>query len=132
MKNKIIKSEKKERTKKWVRNFRLAFRFMDTGSSENPENFKAVMQKVKDFGYDGVELAGLYGLKPEYVKQVLDEVGLDPDQRACSICRDDGKSGSDFEGLCSDRCEISGHALYGRGISTGESGGISEIPSPVK
>lgn len=43
-----------------------------------PENFKAVMQKVKDLGYDGVELAGLYGLKPEYVKQVLDEVGLIP------------------------------------------------------
>ena len=43
-----------------------------------PENFKEVMQKVKDLGYDGVELAGLYGLKPEYVKEVLDEVGLVP------------------------------------------------------
>ena len=30
-----------------------------------PENFRDVMQKVKDLGYDGVELAGLYGLKPE-------------------------------------------------------------------
>ena len=43
-----------------------------------PENFKSVMQKVKDLGYDGVELAGLYGLTPEYVKEVLDEVGLIP------------------------------------------------------
>ena len=43
-----------------------------------PENFRDVMQKVKDLGYDGVELAGLYGLKPEYVKEVLDEVGLIP------------------------------------------------------
>ena len=43
-----------------------------------PENFKNVMQQVKDLGYDGVELAGLYGLTPEYVKEVLDEVGLIP------------------------------------------------------
>ena len=27
-----------------------------------PENFKNVMQQVKDLGYDGVELAGLDGL----------------------------------------------------------------------
>ena len=43
-----------------------------------PENFKNVMQQVKDLGYDGVELAGLYGLTPEYVKEVLDEIGLIP------------------------------------------------------
>ena len=36
------------------------------------------MQQVKNLGYDGVELAGLYGLEPEYIKQVLDEVGLIP------------------------------------------------------
>ena len=42
-----------------------------------PENFKNVMEQVKALGYDGVELAGLYGLTPEYVKEVLDEVGLD-------------------------------------------------------
>ena len=45
---------------------------------ETPENFKSVMQKVKKMGYDGVELAGLYGLTPEHVKEVLDEVGLIP------------------------------------------------------
>lgn len=45
---------------------------------ETPENFKPVMQKVKEMGYDGVELAGLYGLTPEHVKEVLDEVGLIP------------------------------------------------------
>ena len=43
-----------------------------------PENFKNVMQQVKSLGYDGVELAGLYGLEPAYVKAVLDEVGLIP------------------------------------------------------
>ena len=43
-----------------------------------PDNFKNVMQQVKDLGYDGVELAGLYGLQPEYIKQILDEVGLIP------------------------------------------------------
>lgn len=34
---------------------------------EHPENFRNVMQKIKDYGYDGVELAGLYGLKPAEV-----------------------------------------------------------------
>ncbi|NEX02545.1 Sugar phosphate isomerase/epimerase [Pseudobutyrivibrio sp. NOR37] len=43
-----------------------------------PENFKSVMTKVKEMGYDGVELAGLYGLEPEFVKKTLDEVGLTP------------------------------------------------------
>ena len=43
-----------------------------------PENFKDVMTKVKELGYDGVELAGLYGLKPEYVRDTLKEVGLVP------------------------------------------------------
>lgn len=43
-----------------------------------PENFKAVMQQVKDLGYDGVELAGLYGLDPVYIKETLAEVGLVP------------------------------------------------------
>ena len=45
---------------------------------DTPENFEKVMTQVKDLGYDGVELAGLYGLKPSYVKAVLDEVGLVP------------------------------------------------------
>ena len=41
-----------------------------------PERFEEVMQEVKEIGYDGVELAGLYGLKPAYIKEVLDKVGL--------------------------------------------------------
>ena len=43
-----------------------------------PDNFKNVMQQVKDMGYDGVELAGLYGIEPQKVKDILDEVGLIP------------------------------------------------------
>ena len=43
-----------------------------------PENFETVMKQVKNIGYDGVELAGLYGLEPEYVKGVLDNIGLIP------------------------------------------------------
>lgn len=43
-----------------------------------PENFKSVMQTVKDLGYDGVELAGLYGLEPKFIKDTLAEVGLVP------------------------------------------------------
>ena len=43
-----------------------------------PENFKPVMRQVKDLGYDGVELAGTYGLKPSFIKDTLAEVGLIP------------------------------------------------------
>ena len=44
----------------------------------NPENFESVMRSVADLGYDGVELAGLYGLKSEYVREVLKKTGLVP------------------------------------------------------
>lgn len=43
-----------------------------------PENFENVMRQVKNMGYDGVELAGLYGIAPEKVKEILDEIGLIP------------------------------------------------------
>ena len=43
-----------------------------------PQNFKSVMQQVKDLGYDGVELAGTYGLEPAFIKSTLAEVGLVP------------------------------------------------------
>lgn len=40
------------------------------------KDFKGTMQKIKEMGYDGVELAGLYGLEPEYIRSVLDELKL--------------------------------------------------------
>ena len=43
-----------------------------------PENFKNVMKKIKEFGYDGVELAGLYGLEPSFIRDTLKEIGLVP------------------------------------------------------
>ena len=45
---------------------------------ETPEQFQTVMQQIKDMGYEGVELAGLYGLSPEYVRDTLAEIGLVP------------------------------------------------------
>lgn len=45
---------------------------------ETPENFGNVMRQVKEMGYDGVELAGLYGMEPEQVKEILDRTGLTP------------------------------------------------------
>jgi len=41
-------------------------------------DFKGTMQKLKEIGYAGVELAGLYGMKPADVKAILEEVGLVP------------------------------------------------------
>ena len=39
-------------------------------------DFKGTMQKLKDMGYDGVELAGLYSYTPAQIRQMLDEVGI--------------------------------------------------------
>ena len=39
-------------------------------------DFAAAMKKVKEFGYDGVELAGTYGIPADEMKRILDEVGL--------------------------------------------------------
>lgn len=43
-----------------------------------PENFRNVMLQIREMDYGGVELAGLYGLDPEFVKKTLDEIGLIP------------------------------------------------------
>ena len=43
-----------------------------------PENFENVMTRIKEMGYDGVELAGLYGMAPGKVREILDRVGLIP------------------------------------------------------
>jgi sugar phosphate isomerase/epimerase len=40
-------------------------------------DFAAAMKKVKDMGYDGVELAGTYGLSAAEIKKVLADVGLE-------------------------------------------------------
>jgi sugar phosphate isomerase/epimerase len=41
-------------------------------------DFAKAMQQVKKMGYDGVELAGLYGNSPEKIKECLKELGLTP------------------------------------------------------
>ena len=45
---------------------------------QNPEKFSEVMAQVKAIGYDGVELAGLYGLDPVFVRETLQRIGLVP------------------------------------------------------
>lgn len=40
------------------------------------KDFKGTMQKLKDMGYDGVELAGLYTYTPEEIADILKEVGI--------------------------------------------------------
>ena len=42
------------------------------------KDFIKAMREVKSMGYDGVELAGLYGYTPEEVRDILKEVGLIP------------------------------------------------------
>jgi sugar phosphate isomerase/epimerase len=43
---------------------------------EAQKDFRGTMQKIKDMGYQGVELAGLYGLPAELIRATLDQVGL--------------------------------------------------------
>ncbi len=45
---------------------------------EGVMDFAALMQKVKEIGYDGVELAGLYDLSPEKVRDAVQAAGLIP------------------------------------------------------
>lgn len=45
---------------------------------ELEKDFTGTLRKIKEFGYDGVEFAGLYGNKPEDVRNVLKEIGLIP------------------------------------------------------
>ncbi|MDF2589006.1 MAG: sugar phosphate isomerase [Anaerocolumna sp.] len=46
---------------------------------ENAEkDFVGTMKEIKSMGYDGVELAGLYGMSPEEIRDHLKEVGLTP------------------------------------------------------
>ncbi len=42
------------------------------------KDFVKAMREVKEMGYDGVELAGLYGHSPEEIRDVLKETGLIP------------------------------------------------------
>lgn len=44
--------------------------------NEAQNDLKGTIQQLKDMGYDGVELAGLYGHTAEEVRQILDEVGI--------------------------------------------------------
>ena len=41
-------------------------------------DFAGTMKQLKALGYDGVELAGLYGRTPDEIKGWLDEAGLTP------------------------------------------------------
>lgn len=45
---------------------------------EAEKDFKGTMQKIKQMGYDGVELAGLYEYNGVQIKAILDECGLIP------------------------------------------------------
>ncbi len=41
------------------------------------QDFAGTMRKVKEMGYDGVELAGTYDMKAVEIKKILDEIGLE-------------------------------------------------------
>lgn len=43
---------------------------------EAQKDFPGTMRALKEYGYEGVELAGLYGQSPEAVRDCLEEAGL--------------------------------------------------------
>lgn len=40
-------------------------------------DFEGTLKQVKEAGYDGVELAGLYGISPEEIRKIADRLGLE-------------------------------------------------------
>lgn len=42
------------------------------------KDLKGTLRKIKEMGYDGVEFAGLYGHTPLEVKDMVEEIGLNP------------------------------------------------------
>lgn len=45
---------------------------------EAEKDFAGTLKTIKEFGYDGVEFAGLYGLDPAQIRDMLANVGLKP------------------------------------------------------
>lgn len=43
---------------------------------EAEKDFSGTMRQVRAMGYDGIELAGLYGNSPERIRDILHEIGL--------------------------------------------------------
>ena len=60
-------------------------------------DFEGTLKKIKALGYDGVEFAGLFGRKPEYIKELLKEIGLEPVSAHVSY----NEMMSDIEGVMS-------------------------------
>lgn len=42
------------------------------------KDLKGTLKALKEMGYDGVEFAGLYGNKPADIRNMVEEIGLDP------------------------------------------------------
>jgi len=66
------------------------------------KNFATAMKKVKEIGYDYVELAGTYGLDAAATKKALDDAGL----KAISAHVSFGEFGDDIEGTVKKYNEI--------------------------
>jgi len=66
------------------------------------KDFEGTLRKVKAFGYDGVEFAGLYGRKPKAIKKMLKEIGL----TAVSAHVPFADLMADPQGMVSDYAEI--------------------------
>lgn len=58
-------------------NFPIALQLYSV-RNEVEKDFSATLKKVREMNYDGVEFAGLYNHKPEEVKRMLEELGLNP------------------------------------------------------
>jgi sugar phosphate isomerase/epimerase len=65
-------------------------------------DFEGTLRKVKAFGYDGVEFAGLYGYKPETIRTLLKEIGLNPVSAHVPF----GDLMADPQGIVNDYAEI--------------------------
>lgn len=90
---------------------------------EAAKDFKKAMQTVKEIGYDGVELAGLYDIPAKEIKAILDEVGLVPVSAHVSEIMNGGK---DLEEVLDDYVTIGVKYIavpyLGEGMRPGDEG----------
>lgn len=89
---------------------------------EAAKDFKGTMTKLKELGYDFVELAGLYGQTPEEVKAILDEVGIPAISAHVSELMTADDYESVLDGYVTIGCKYVAIPWLGEGMRPGDEG----------
>lgn len=75
------------------------------------KDFAGTMKKIKEIGYDGVELAGLYGLEPAAIKAAIEDAGLVALSAHVPFQELVADHGGHYPEVCGDWHEVHRHPL---------------------